>query len=111
MPKQAGYTQLISDATELEYIGRESIADDLGQIGNGFRRGLLAQHVLAVDPQIRKTLGLANQVLYRRKGKKRKVVRKKRTATMHQAGKNYKPCSTEHDSQSNSRNVGKPKLA
>lgn len=66
MPKQTGYTLLISDATELEYTRRESIADDLGQIGNGFRRGLIVQNVLAVDPETRKTLGLANQVLHRR---------------------------------------------
>lgn len=66
LPEQTGYTLLISDATELEYTGRESLAGDLGQIGNGFRRGFIAQNVLAVNPETRKTLGLANQVLHRR---------------------------------------------
>lgn len=66
LPEQSGYTLLISDATELEYTGRESMAGDLGQIGNGFRRGFIAQNVLAVNPETRKTLGLANQVLHRR---------------------------------------------
>lgn len=66
LPEQKGYTLLISDATELEYTGRESIADDLGQIGSGFRRGFITQNVLAVNPGTRKTLGLANQILHRR---------------------------------------------
>jgi len=66
LPEESGFTLLISDATELEYTGRESIADGLGQIGNGFRRGFIAQNVLAVNPETRRTLGLANQVLHRR---------------------------------------------
>jgi Transposase DNA-binding len=66
LPSQPEFTLLISDATELEYTKRASLADDLGQIGNGFRRGYIAQNVLAVDPKTRKTLGLANQVLHRR---------------------------------------------
>lgn len=66
IPAQSGFTLLISDATELEYTGRESLSDDLGQIGNGFRRGFIAQNVLAVDPDTRKTLGLASQFLHRR---------------------------------------------
>lgn len=64
--RESDYTLLISDATELEYTKRDSVADDLGQIGNGFRRGFIAQNVLAVNPETRKTLGLANQVLHRR---------------------------------------------
>ena len=51
---------------KMEYTKRESMAGDLGQIGNGFRRGYIAQNVLAVNPDTRKTLGLANQVLHRR---------------------------------------------
>lgn len=66
LPSRRGFTLLISDATELEYTQRESLADHLGQIGNGFRRGYIVQNVLAVDPETRKTLGLANQVLHRR---------------------------------------------
>ena len=66
LPRETGFTLLISDATEMEYTKRESMAGDLGQIGNGFRRGYIAQNVLAVNPDTRKTLGLANQVLHRR---------------------------------------------
>lgn len=66
LPAQSGFTLLISDATEMEYTGRESIADRLGQIGNGFRRGFIVQNVLAVNPDTRKTLGLGNQILHRR---------------------------------------------
>lgn len=81
LPEQSGYTLLISDATELEYTGRESMAGELGQIGNGFRRGYIAQNVLAVNPETRKTLGLANQVLHRRPQVKKgetKTARQKR---------------------------------
>lgn len=66
LPAESGFTLLISDATEMEYTKRESMAEDLGQIGNGFRRGYIVQNVLAVNPETRKTLGLANQVLHRR---------------------------------------------
>lgn len=64
LPSQSGFTLLISDASEFEYTKRESMSDDLGQIGNGFRRGYIAQNVLAVNPETRKTLGLANQILH-----------------------------------------------
>lgn len=64
--QQSGYVLLINDATELEYTNRESVSDDLGQIGNGFRRGFIAQNVLAVSAETGKTLGLANQFLHRR---------------------------------------------
>ena len=66
IPAQSGFTLLISDATEMEYTRRESMSDDLGQIGNGFRRGFIVQNVLAVNPDTRKTLGLGNQILHRR---------------------------------------------
>jgi hypothetical protein len=57
---------LIHDATELDYTHRASIGEELGQIGNGNRRGLLCQNVLAVDPQTKSVLGLMDQVLHRR---------------------------------------------
>ena len=66
LPSREGFTLIISDSTELEYTKRESLSEDLGQIGNGFRRGYIAQNLLAVCPETRKTLGLANQVLHRR---------------------------------------------
>jgi len=57
---------LIHDATELDYTGRASMSEALGQIGNGNRRGFLCQNVLAVDPQTKSVLGLMDQVLHRR---------------------------------------------
>lgn len=56
---------VIHDSTELDYTGLESL-EDLGQIGNGKRRGYLCQNSLVVDPLTREVVGLVNQVLYRR---------------------------------------------
>lgn len=55
----------ISDATELDYSGLKSIKN-LGQIGNGSRRGYVCQNLLIVDPNGRQALGLANQILHTR---------------------------------------------
>lgn len=55
----------ISDATELDYSGLTSI-NNLGQIGNGSRRGYVCHNVLIVDPDGRQTLGLGNQILHTR---------------------------------------------
>jgi len=66
LPARSGFTLVIHDATELEYTKHYSLSEDLGQIGNGFRRGYIAQNSLVVCPATRATLGLANQVLYRR---------------------------------------------
>lgn len=55
----------ISDATELDYSGLESL-EELGQIGNGGRRGYICHNVLIVDPRTRQALGLANQILHTR---------------------------------------------
>lgn len=55
----------ISDATELDYSGLESLTG-LGQIGNGGRRGYICHNVLIVDPKGRQALGLANQILHTR---------------------------------------------
>ena len=54
----------IHDATELDYTNHTSLADDLGQIGNGHHRGYLAQNTLVVDPEQGVVVGLANQVLH-----------------------------------------------
>ncbi len=56
---------VLHDATELDFTTHESLTE-LGQIGNGNRRGYIAQNSLAVDPQTRRVLGLCNQVLHRR---------------------------------------------
>lgn len=55
----------ISDATELDYSGLTTMTD-LGQIGNGSRRGYICQNLLIVDPAQRQALGLANQILHTR---------------------------------------------
>jgi hypothetical protein len=55
----------ISDATELDYSGLDSL-EELGQIGNGGRRGYICHNVLIVDPKVRQALGLANQILHTR---------------------------------------------
>ena len=60
-----GIVLIVHDTTELDYSGLHSI-DDLGQIGNGKGRGLLAHNSLAVTPQ-RQVLGLAGQLLHRRR--------------------------------------------
>jgi hypothetical protein len=60
----AGTVLLIHDATELDYTDRRSLAKDLGQIGNGWGRGYISHHVLAVDPQTHSVLGLMEQILH-----------------------------------------------
>ena len=59
-----GRVLLIHDATELDYTDRLSLAEQLGQIGSGFGRGYISQHVLAVDPQSHSVLGLMEQILH-----------------------------------------------
>ena len=66
LPSREGMTLVIHDATELEYTRRRSLDSELGQIGNGYRRGYIAQNSLMVCPQSGRTLGLANQILHRR---------------------------------------------
>jgi hypothetical protein len=55
----------ISDATELDYSGLKTMVD-LGQIGNGSRRGYVCQNLLIVDPEQKQAVGLANQILHTR---------------------------------------------
>ena len=57
---------ILHDATELDYTTHFSLADDLGQIGNGKHRGYICQNSLAVDPKTREVMGLTNQVLHHR---------------------------------------------
>ena len=65
LPSCDGFTLVIHDASEMEYTKRRSLKN-LGQIGNGSRRGYIAQNSLMVCPQTGATLGLVNQVLHRR---------------------------------------------
>lgn len=61
-----GVVLLISDTTEADFTGLESV-QDLGPIGNGHCRGLLCHNVLAVDYDHHLVLGLVNQVTHKRR--------------------------------------------
>lgn len=60
----AGSVLVLHDATELDYSTLDSLAENLGQIGNGTHRGYLCQNVIAVDAETGETLGLLDQVLH-----------------------------------------------
>jgi hypothetical protein len=72
---------VLHDTTELDYTGLRSIGD-LGPIGNGGGRGFLCHNSLAFDPARREVLGLANQILHRRRcvGRKEGVRAKRERA-------------------------------
>jgi hypothetical protein len=57
---------VLHDTTELDYSGLLSIAD-LGPIGSGNHRGYLCHNSLAFDPKAHEVIGLANQILHRRR--------------------------------------------
>ncbi|MFV1968926.1 MAG: IS4 family transposase [Pirellulaceae bacterium] len=57
---------IVHDSTELDYTGRKSLEGQLGQIGNGNRRGYICHNSLAVNPVGRAAVGLVSQVLHRR---------------------------------------------
>jgi hypothetical protein len=57
---------VLHDTTELDYSGLRSISD-LGPIGGGHNRGFLCHNSLAFDPQRHEVIGLANQILHRRR--------------------------------------------
>lgn len=59
-----GHVLLIHDGTELDYTSRKSVAEDLGQIGDGGGRGYICHQVLAVDAKTRQVLGLIDQILH-----------------------------------------------
>jgi hypothetical protein len=69
---------VLHDTTELDYSGLRSISD-LGSIGGGLNRGYLCHNSLAFDPQRHEVIGLANQILHRRRlvGRKEKVKAKR----------------------------------
>lgn len=63
----AGATVLIlHDATELDFTSRTSLFDQLGQIGQGTRRGYICHNSLAVRADTKATLGLTSQILHHR---------------------------------------------
>ena len=54
----------VFDQTELDFTGKRALADDLGQIGNGHRRGYICHNGLAIDPRDRSAFGLVCQILH-----------------------------------------------
>src|SRR5262249_20472882 len=74
MGESNGTVLVVHDTTELDYSGLQSIRD-LGPIGGGLNRGFLCHNSLAFDPQRHEVLGLANQILHRRRhvGRKESV--------------------------------------
>jgi hypothetical protein len=58
-------TLIIHDTTELDYSTHRKL-QELGQIGNGNRRGYLCHNSLAVAAESREVLGLTNQILHHR---------------------------------------------
>jgi len=61
-----GVTLIVHDTTTLDYSTLTSLADDLGQIGEGHGRGYLCHNSLAVAAESKEVLGLANQILFHR---------------------------------------------
>ena len=64
---EPGVVLLIADWTELDYTGLQSLADQLGILGNGTHKGLLCANCLAVRPHRRPVLGLIAQRLTKRR--------------------------------------------
>lgn len=68
--EHAGVVLFIHDATELDFTAQRALAGQLGQIGKGFGRGWLCHNTLAVGlggSGHRQVLGLASQVLHKRR--------------------------------------------
>lgn len=63
---RAGVVLLLHDSTELDYTQLLALDDQVGQIGNGGRRGYVCHNTLAVTPD-REVIGLASQILHRRR--------------------------------------------
>jgi len=57
---------VVHDATELDFTSLTSLADQLGQIGEGHGRGYECQNVLAVNSKTGDVLGLLDQILHHR---------------------------------------------
>jgi len=76
MKTTPGVVLLLQDTTVLDYSGLDAI-EDMGQIGNGHGRGLYCHNCLAIEASTRQVIGLAGQILHRRrqapKGERRKA--------------------------------------
>jgi hypothetical protein len=56
----------LHDATELDFTSKTTLLDQLGQIGQGTRRGYICHNSLAVRADTGETLGLLSQILHHR---------------------------------------------
>ena len=65
MEQCGGVVLIIHDTTEADFSGLD--IPNLGQIGNGYCRGMLVHNVLAVDYANREVLGLAGQIVQTRR--------------------------------------------
>ena len=80
--QRTGRTTLqIGDITELDFPSRRSLRKQLGPIGNGGGSGYECFNRLAVDPENRTVIGLANQLLFRRRRRKQPRAQVRRLAT------------------------------
>lgn len=66
MKTTPGVVLLLHDTTVLDYSGLVAIKE-LGQVGDGHGRGLYCHNCLAVEAATRQVIGLAGQVLHRRR--------------------------------------------
>src|SRR5580704_12761767 len=57
---------VLHDATELDYTTKTTLLEQLGQIGQGTRRGYICHNSLAVRADTGETLGLLSQLLHHR---------------------------------------------
>lgn len=57
---------ILHDATELDYTSKTTLADQLGQIGEGTHRGYICHNSLAVRSDTKAALGLTSQILHHR---------------------------------------------
>src|SRR5438132_5255465 len=58
-----GTVLVLKDSTELDFTTHKTL-QEIGQIGNGSRRGYLCHNALAVDAQTREVIGLVDQRLF-----------------------------------------------
>jgi len=56
----------LHDATELDFTSKTTLLNQLGQIGQGTRRGYICHNSLAVRADTGETLGLLSQILHHR---------------------------------------------
>ena len=62
--RHPGTVLIVHDTTDLDFSGHRTLADGLGQIGNGGGRGFLCHNSIAVDPQSSSIFGFASQILH-----------------------------------------------